>query len=448
MDNIEPTSLFREEALKNQSSDVNVGEIMIILTSKSWLALLAILVLLFLIFLWSIFGGIPDNISGDGILMSSEYNFILEAVEEGKVEEIFVKEGDAIEEGQTLGFLKNDFIDLAISEACENKNLIETQLKEFKIQHYQLIKAKREAILQNIKSKEAEIQRTESEIAFLLKDIEWLLDLHRQGLVALTQVNQTQLRLNEQKATLESAQVSIQEGFVELKRLEDVREIQNYYSRLEKADQEIKEQLLRKEKLKIISPFKGKVINVPVKSQDFIPKGGLLLWAERIVETDDSKLIYAYFDISKDQRILPGMEAFVKLNDVSYKRYGELVAVVEQVWPFPVSSEQINNIIGNKLVVSSLTKQGAVSPIQVLLKPIKSQKTFSGYLWTSRLGPMTKLKAGTLVTPNIVISVKKPIEFVFPVLRKIRDGINYCRYEKLNQEYQSGRDRPIKKDKT
>lgn len=433
----EKKGLFREEAVKSHATDVNLGMMMVIVSPKHWIALWSIGGLFVILVLWAIAGSIPDNVAGQGFVLRREGNFVISAEEEGQLEQLYVQEGENVVEGQLLAVMKNEFFDLALQELNKNKQMIMAQLFDYKTQHYQYVKAKRQAILEAIATNEEEIIRIEQELDFLVKELQWQRELHEEGLISLPQINDTQIKINGQKNYIKESKTSIQNARAELKQLEDVLQIQSFHTRLEEVESQIQESSLRKEKLKIHSPFSGTILSIPVGNKDTVSKGETIVWGERSSLDADNKqhhVIYAYFDSDKDQFIKPGMIAQIRLNDVNYKKYGDLLALVKFVWQFPSSSEEIYKVIGNKEMVSTVTKGGSVAPMQVVLEPIVDKNNISGYKWTSEQGPPFNIRSGVMGTVQIVIREKHPIEFVFPIYRTVKNSITLTKVQKEELE--------------
>lgn len=206
--------------------------------------------------------------------------------------------------------------------------------------------------------------------------------------------------------------------------LESLFEKQVFETRLREAQSRIDEALLRQEKLKIYSPFSGVALSVPVATQDYVEKGRKLVWAEESKEGTLDQVIYGYFSSESAQKIKQGMISQVKLNNVAYKKYGELIAVVDSVWDYPISAEELYNVIGNHEVARSITKGGTLAPIQVVLKPLKDPSTATGYRWTSDRGPPDPIRSGVIVTVDVMIRQIRPIEFMFPIYRSFKESIN------------------------
>jgi len=88
---------------------------------------------------------------------------------------------------------------------------------------------------------------------------------------------------------------------------------------------------------------------------------------------------------------------------------------VTRISTFPVTSEGIVNMIGNKEVVDALLKQGGTMLVEASLLTATNHPT--GFQWTSK-GPEQPITAGTTTTCRITVEERRPITFAIPLLRK------------------------------
>lgn len=79
MQNVQ-NKLFRKVALDRLSSPEQLDQLMKITSPRAWLALIAIAILLAAAGLWAIFGSIPEEAEGNGVLVSNPARDGLEAV--------------------------------------------------------------------------------------------------------------------------------------------------------------------------------------------------------------------------------------------------------------------------------------------------------------------------------------------------------------------------------
>jgi|GEM_PF-1688015 Multidrug resistance efflux pump len=131
-----------------------------------------------------------------------------------------------------------------------------------------------------------------------------------------------------------------------------------------------------------------------------------------LVPQEDLKHL-GFLSIGNGKRVIRGMEVRINPANVERQRYGSMVGRVTSVSAFPVTSEGLLNVIGNKEVVESLLRQGGTILVEADL-----ERTSEGRLaWTSR-GPDQEITAGTTTTCRISVEQRRPITFAIPLLRK------------------------------
>lgn len=414
---------------KRSSRERQIERLMLVVSSKGWIALWTLFVIVALFLFWSIFGIIPTEVDGRGIILGKNGNFVIEAPQSGLVKEILIEADDHISQGQLLMLLKNDQLEQQLENQGQSKDLVLSQKDVFSKDHIHRLVAEKQALETNIDNQQQVIQRLSGELDFLEKELQWKKQLQQKGVIALPSVHETMQAVNEKKTQRDSAVTSILNSESKLRQLNEILKFQDYQTRLSEVENKQKLLELSKQQLKIDAPFSGKVLSVPVASNEKVEKGEVLVWGQKDLGGPENMRIYGYFISKKEQRITPGMYAHIRLDDVDYKKYGDLIARVKEVWPFPVSSEEIYKLIGNRNLVNTITKGNETAPIQITLEPVIDKKTPSGFRWTSEEGPPFTLDTGTLGEVKVLLEARRPIEYVFPIFRAVRDSLTLTKRE-------------------
>lgn len=125
----------------------------------------------------------------------------------------------------------------------------------------------------------------------------------------------------------------------------------------------------------------------------------------------------AYFTVNDGKRLATGMVAQVTPDVVKRERFGSIVAAVDEVAPYPVTTDAVVNLIGNREVASRLVEGGRQIEVRVRLET--DGATRSGYAWTSSTGPDLSVSSGTTGAIRVVVEQRRPISFVIPYLRSL-----------------------------
>jgi hypothetical protein len=99
---VEKKAVFRQVALERLSSPEQLDQLMQVTTPKGWLALLALAGLLLTTLVWGIWGSIPTQLGGEGILLRAGGVNNVFASSEGQVRKIHVQVGDMVRPGQLV----------------------------------------------------------------------------------------------------------------------------------------------------------------------------------------------------------------------------------------------------------------------------------------------------------------------------------------------------------
>lgn len=122
-----------------------------------------------------------------------------------------------------------------------------------------------------------------------------------------------------------------------------------------------------------------------------------------------------FLTIGEGKQVAEGMSIRMDPSNLERQRFGSLKGRVTQISTFPVTSEGIVNMIGNKEVVDALLKQGGTMLVEASLLAATNHPT--GFQWTSK-GPEKPITAGTTTTCRITVEERRPITFAIPLLRK------------------------------
>jgi HlyD family secretion protein len=87
---------------------------------------------------------------------------------------------------------------------------------------------------------------------------------------------------------------------------------------------------------------------------------------------------------------------------------------VKKVYPYPVSKEELVQTLGNQQIAQFLVGNDPAKTL-LIIEPQLSDKTASGFLWTSTEGPPFTIQSGTLARVKLVIDEQPPISYLIPL---------------------------------
>jgi hypothetical protein len=105
-------NIYRKVSIDRLSSPEQLDRLIIVTSSRLWIALLAVASILVAAIIWGVTGSISTNISGDGMLITSGGTTEICSSCEGQISDIRVVAGDYIEEGEIVARMsQNDLVD-------------------------------------------------------------------------------------------------------------------------------------------------------------------------------------------------------------------------------------------------------------------------------------------------------------------------------------------------
>jgi HlyD family secretion protein len=271
---------------------------------------------------------------------------------------------------------------------------IETQIKELEVEQITAERQYRDGVNQTNeltnKRQEIKVQRT---------------DLERQYSQSLNTIDELKTKLQDIDSQLAKlTQEELEVNFTSKNNIEDVNR------KIAQLQREI--QL----KTQIISDYDGKVIQLSVVPGQIVTAGSRL--GSINAKGTEAKLMSAIYFADKDgQQVKPGMEVQITPSLVKREQFGGIMGKVSEVTSFPVTEQDMSNIIGNQGLAESLTS-GGKAPVQVFAE-LETANTSSGYKWSSSKGPDLKLSSGTTVQVRVKVGEVVPISYILPIFKSI-----------------------------
>jgi len=411
--------LFRSVAMDRLSSPEQLDQVLQVTTPKGWLALLTLGGLIIVALIWGVFGSIPTKVQGTGIFISGEGVKDISAPVDGEVTIVYVSPGDMVSRGQMVARIAQPQLITEISQTRTRISEIEN------------IKEQTRSFIQNEMALQAEhntreINRIDREIANLEEQMESLHErkenqemLLQEGLITRHQFLSTRDKIKslEQKITQlsnEKMQLPLRTLQLQEEQEQRVRELEMQISDVKRELQALEERL--EESSKVYSPHSGYILEVPVTEGTLISPGTRIASLELAGEAVEELVGVLYVSAEKGKLVQPGMQAHLTPTTVRAEEDGSMLGLVTSAGDFPATRENMMRTIRNELLVEQLAAAG--SPIEVLVSPIPSPDTFSGYKWTSAGGPRQTIHSGTMTLGSVIVDDQAPITLVIPWLKK------------------------------
>ena len=162
----------------------------------------------------------------------------------------------------------------------------------------------------------------------------------------------------------------------------------------------------------IYSDYDGIVDEVMVDVGTMI-SAGTPICSVRITQNRDELTGLLYIPLDKGKRVEPGMTIQLAPNGADVSQTGSLLGVVRTVSQYPITSQGIQQHLGNAQLAQWIMQAQNSSLMEITFDLVKDDDDASGYLWTSKVGEHKPVTAGSFCTGSIIIERKPPIEKVF-----------------------------------
>jgi HlyD family secretion protein len=408
--------IFRKVALERLSSPEQLDQLMQVTDPKGWLALCALGALLAGAFAWGVWGSIPTEASGEGILIRRGGVSDLVATGNGPVEELLVSVGDTIAKGQPVATIRQEGLLRQIHDARAKQAGVATEYRE-------LLRFADEQKRLQARDREQQRANLQRSIDTLEKDVSLLTErfgeeekLLGDGLITKQTLLATQQSLNAKKDDLAKQRLDL--NGLELKRLEAEQQLQQQIEERQTAVRDLELELRElnaklAENVDVRSPQAGRVLEILADRGAVVSPGTPILSLEVVSEELQAVL---FVPASEGKRVRPGMAVRVSPSTVKREEYGSMLGKVTWAAEFPSTSRGMTRLLGNEALVNKLLEKGPLIQVNVTLE--RDPSTPTGYRWSSSRGPRLEISSGTLATGSIIVKEERPVSLVIPTLRE------------------------------
>ena len=408
--------IFRKVALERLSSPEQLDQLLQVTDPKGWLALGALGTILVSTLAWGIWGAIPTESTGEGILLRSGGLSDLVAPSAGQIEEVLVSAGDVIEKGQPVAGIRQEELQRQIADRQAKMADLRNEFQQRQRYSQEQERLRARDLAQQRANLELGIKTLDTEVDLLSRRLEDQEALLADGLVTKQTVVATQQELNAKRDQREAKRLEL--NGLESKRLESSQQLAQELETRERAlrDLELERRELEaklKENRQIFSPHAGRVVEMLVNRGDVVSPGTPVLSLEVITE---DLVAVLFVPASAGKRVRAGMPVRVSPSTVKREEYGSMLGTVTSAAAFPATQRGMTKLLGNDALVAKLMEAGPLIQVDVALQQDPSTPT--GYRWSSSRGPTLEISSGTLATGDIIVKEDRPISLVIPTLRE------------------------------
>jgi HlyD family secretion protein len=190
------SAIFRKVSLERLSSPEQLDQMVQVTDPRGWIALAGLGALLLAAIVWGIWGSIPTEAQGDGILLRQGGISDLVANATGQVQEMLVSVGDVIEKGQPVARIQQDALLRQIADDRSKLAILRAQYDSA----VRISQQQKRLLSQDTEQQRANLQRTieslEKDVSLLRERLDAQQGLLNEGLITKETFITTQQSLN------------------------------------------------------------------------------------------------------------------------------------------------------------------------------------------------------------------------------------------------------------
>ncbi|WP_341685751.1 HlyD family efflux transporter periplasmic adaptor subunit [Limnohabitans sp.] len=304
----------------------------------------AIGIALILALAWAAFFELDEITVGQGKVIPTSREQIIQSLDSGVLNELLVREGSVVEKGDVLIRIDSARSGAVYREAREKYMGLLALSSRLKAEAYNLplqfpdeIKAEKDLIRQETQAYEARrralqesLRALDISISATMRELALTAPMVEKGVMSEVEL----LRLRRQQSELMGQRADRQNRYITDANNELVR-VNTELSQTKENASAREDAYLR---TTITSPMKGVVKNVQITTVGGVIQAGQPIM--EIVPTDDEMLVEAYVKPADVAFVKQGQEAVVKLTAYDFNKYGGLDGVVEFISPDTLRNEK------------------------------------------------------------------------------------------------------------
>lgn len=409
--------LFRKAATDQLSSPDELDRALRVTGPRAWLALGALASVVCILLAWSVFGGVPTDVRGDGILLHTDGVTPVVATTSGRLRGLVVRPGDMVRRGQLLATVMQPILAAQREQAVaayEAAGRQQADLARFQaldgIEQLAVFRRQRDDATRTMTDADAQAQwyeeRLASEAALVAQRLvadDKPFEMRRSALAERARAEVASTRLRE---------ISLAEAAWRHRTEQDRIKVQ---LEVEKAGRDVAALTVQlREAAEITSSDDGRVVEVLAVDGQMTTAGEPVLRLEGITGPLEA---IVYLPAADGKKVKAGMSVRISPSTVRPEEFGYITGTVRSVSGFPATAKAMQRLLQHEGLVTALSGKGTPFEVRVTLEP--NDKAASGYRWTSGRGPDLQLMSGTLASALVTERTQRPIELVLPFVRSL-----------------------------
>jgi len=411
----------REAALERLSTPEQLDLVIKVIPATSWFALIALGVLVACLLIGSLVVKVPITVRGEGIIIGAGGVLDLASETEGRVNRFLVHPGDEVHRGQVIAVIDQPDLEMATSNAKARLGEAKEALSELVAQQGREKASRLAQFAERHKLIDQKRQFTADRLSWLIekeKDDKRLFDrqlIPRQAYID-TEVAINDARQQMSALDTEARQLKFDED--SFNATED-RQLLDSRTRLAEATREagtVSERLGRDTEMR--SPYDGRIVELKINPGDVVTKGLPLAGMLPSGADEGGSLRAVLFSPPADgKKVRPGMDVQIEPSTVRKEEFGFIIGKVIDVAEIPSTSQGMMRVLKNARLVDALS--GKSAPFQIVVELQRSDRTPSGFKWSSSTGPKIHINSGTPCSAEIAVRYQRLISLAIPAMEQL-----------------------------
>ncbi|MGH1359670.1 MAG: HlyD family type I secretion periplasmic adaptor subunit [Burkholderiaceae bacterium] len=317
---------------------------------KPWLAFMSITLicaLLVAFFVWANFSELEEITRGQGRVIPSSREQVIQSLDAGLLTELKVREGDLVKAGDMLLRIDDTRASALYRELAAKTTSLAASAARLRaeayggtpeyppevLRHEAIVKRENRAFKARTNALETSLAGLKKGIALLEREISITSPMVKRGLVSEVEL----LRLRRQRNEL-AVQITDRRDKFSADAAADLIKFESELAQASESRNAREDTFRRTE---ILSPMNGTVKSIKINTIGGVVQAGQEIMT--IVPTEDTLMIEAYVRPADVAFLHPGQEATVKISAYDYAIYGGLPGKIENISPDTLRDERRGN---------------------------------------------------------------------------------------------------------
>lgn len=307
------------------------------------ISLFSVFLMVFVV--WAYFSPLEEVSRGNGRIIPSSREQLVQSLDPGTIEEMYVKEGDLVEKGQILLKMDDTRSAAILRESIAKVDNLKAMIARLRAEAYgiplhfskdipQALQQRETAAYETrLKSMQEAVKGLQTSKTTLDREIQITQPMVKSGVVSEVEL----LRMQRQSYDISTQITERQNRYT----TEASNELVKAESELAQARENMQMRADPVKDSQVRAPVKGIVKNIKINTIGGVVSAGQDIL--EIVPVDDTLLVEAYIRPNDVAFIRPGLPAVVKITAYDYAIYGGLDGEVTLISPDTLSDERRNN---------------------------------------------------------------------------------------------------------